>query len=281
MRGSRVAEEPRHRRRDGRARGHRCRGRRGRRFGSSSRRSRRDGLRHRGRRHSASDLVRRSPTARRRTATSSIETGDTRDLERSPAAHAAAQRGRRATTWPARATARARRTRPPSERPRRRLHDERHLRVRLRRARRLHEGTITVTGAADRDGRPRPRRDGDRHGDAPRRARSRATRAQTRRRRPAAAADAVKPTLRTHRRLGQGARREGELPAVGERDGDDPRQARQQDRQDGHEAARRRRARVSVRSAKLKKGRYKIEVRARDASGNVSTLASKSVRIRR
>ena len=38
---------------------------------------------------------------------------------------------------------------------------------------------------------------------------------------------------------------------------------------------------VSVRSTKLKKGRYKIEVRARDASGNVSTLASKSVRIRR
>ena len=38
---------------------------------------------------------------------------------------------------------------------------------------------------------------------------------------------------------------------------------------------------VSVRSAKLKKGRYKIEVRARDASGNVSTLASKSLRIRK
>ena len=39
---------------------------------------------------------------------------------------------------------------------------------------------------------------------------------------------------------------------------------------------------VSVRSAKLRKGRrYKIEVRARDASGNVSTLASKTVRIRR
>ena len=38
---------------------------------------------------------------------------------------------------------------------------------------------------------------------------------------------------------------------------------------------------VSVRSAKkLKKGRYKIEVRARDASGNVSTLASKSFRIK-
>jgi hypothetical protein len=38
---------------------------------------------------------------------------------------------------------------------------------------------------------------------------------------------------------------------------------------------------VSVRSSKLRKGRYKVEVRARDASGNVSTLASKSVRIRR
>jgi hypothetical protein len=38
---------------------------------------------------------------------------------------------------------------------------------------------------------------------------------------------------------------------------------------------------VSVRSAKkLKKGRYKIEVRARDASGNVSTLASKSFRVK-
>ena len=38
---------------------------------------------------------------------------------------------------------------------------------------------------------------------------------------------------------------------------------------------------VSVRSSKLRKGRYKIEVRARDASGNVSTLASKSLRIRK
>ena len=38
---------------------------------------------------------------------------------------------------------------------------------------------------------------------------------------------------------------------------------------------------VSVRSSKLKKGRYKVEVRARDASGNVSTLASKSLRIGR
>ena len=37
---------------------------------------------------------------------------------------------------------------------------------------------------------------------------------------------------------------------------------------------------VSVRSSKLKKGRYKIEVRARDASGNVSTLASKSFRVK-
>jgi plastocyanin len=37
---------------------------------------------------------------------------------------------------------------------------------------------------------------------------------------------------------------------------------------------------VRVRSSKLRKGRYKIEVRARDASGNVSTLASKSLRIR-
>jgi plastocyanin len=40
--------------------------------------------------------------------------------------------------------------------------------------------------------------------------------------------------------------------------------------------------RLAVRSKKLRKGRrYKIEVRARDASGNVSTLASKSLRIRR
>ncbi len=38
---------------------------------------------------------------------------------------------------------------------------------------------------------------------------------------------------------------------------------------------------VSLRSSKLRKGRYKVEVRARDASGNVSTLASKSFRIRR
>ncbi len=38
---------------------------------------------------------------------------------------------------------------------------------------------------------------------------------------------------------------------------------------------------VSVRSAKLKKGRYKVEVRARDASGNISTLAAKSFRLRR
>jgi plastocyanin len=38
---------------------------------------------------------------------------------------------------------------------------------------------------------------------------------------------------------------------------------------------------VSVRSSKLKKGRYKVEVRARDASGNVSTLASKSLRIKK
>lgn len=38
---------------------------------------------------------------------------------------------------------------------------------------------------------------------------------------------------------------------------------------------------VTVRSSKLKKGRYKVEVRARDASGNVSTLASKSLRIKR
>ena len=38
---------------------------------------------------------------------------------------------------------------------------------------------------------------------------------------------------------------------------------------------------VSVRSSKkLRTGRYKIEVRARDASGNVSTLASKSFRIK-
>jgi plastocyanin len=40
--------------------------------------------------------------------------------------------------------------------------------------------------------------------------------------------------------------------------------------------------RLAVRSAKLRKGRrYKVEVLARDASGNVSTLASKSLRIRR
>jgi plastocyanin len=40
--------------------------------------------------------------------------------------------------------------------------------------------------------------------------------------------------------------------------------------------------RLAVRSAKLRKGRrYKVEVVARDASGNVSTLASKSLRIRR
>jgi hypothetical protein len=39
--------------------------------------------------------------------------------------------------------------------------------------------------------------------------------------------------------------------------------------------------RLAVRSRKLRKGRYKVEVRARDASGNVSTLASKSLRIRR
>ena len=38
---------------------------------------------------------------------------------------------------------------------------------------------------------------------------------------------------------------------------------------------------VSVRSAKLRKGRYKVEVRARDASGNVSTLASKSLRLKK
>ena len=39
---------------------------------------------------------------------------------------------------------------------------------------------------------------------------------------------------------------------------------------------------VSLRSSKLRKGRrYKIEVRARDASGNVSTLASKTVRVGR
>ena len=39
---------------------------------------------------------------------------------------------------------------------------------------------------------------------------------------------------------------------------------------------------LAVRSAKLRKGRrYKVEVLARDASGNVSTLASKSLRIRR
>ena len=39
---------------------------------------------------------------------------------------------------------------------------------------------------------------------------------------------------------------------------------------------------LSVRSAKLRKGRrYTVEVRARDASGNVSALASKSLRIRR
>jgi plastocyanin len=38
---------------------------------------------------------------------------------------------------------------------------------------------------------------------------------------------------------------------------------------------------VSVRSSKLRRGRYKAEVRARDASGNVSTLAAKSFRIRR
>jgi plastocyanin len=38
---------------------------------------------------------------------------------------------------------------------------------------------------------------------------------------------------------------------------------------------------VSVRSSKLKKGRYKVEVRARDANGNVSTLASKSLRIKK
>jgi plastocyanin len=38
---------------------------------------------------------------------------------------------------------------------------------------------------------------------------------------------------------------------------------------------------ITVRSSKLKKGRYKIEVRARDASGNVSSLASKSLRLRK
>jgi plastocyanin len=38
---------------------------------------------------------------------------------------------------------------------------------------------------------------------------------------------------------------------------------------------------ITVRSSKLRKGRYKIEVRARDASGNVSSLASKSLRLRK
>jgi plastocyanin len=38
---------------------------------------------------------------------------------------------------------------------------------------------------------------------------------------------------------------------------------------------------VKVRSSKLTKGRYTIEVRARDASGNTSTLATKSLRLLR
>jgi hypothetical protein len=38
---------------------------------------------------------------------------------------------------------------------------------------------------------------------------------------------------------------------------------------------------VTVRSSKLRRGRYTVELRARDAMGNRSTLAKKSVRLRR
>ena len=38
---------------------------------------------------------------------------------------------------------------------------------------------------------------------------------------------------------------------------------------------------VTVRSSKLKRGRYTVELRARDAMGNRSTLAKKSVRLRK
>jgi hypothetical protein len=38
---------------------------------------------------------------------------------------------------------------------------------------------------------------------------------------------------------------------------------------------------VKVRSRRLKKGRYVVQLRARDAAGNRSDLAKKSLRLRR